>query len=61
MNVYQKQCQWSEEDEKSSNFFLNLEKCNRMQNQIRKILVNDQETTDPNIILNEISNFYEYY
>ena len=26
---------------------------------IRKIIVNDQETTDPNIILNEIRNFYE--
>ena len=30
-----------------------------MQNQICKIIVNDQEITDPNIILNEIRNFYE--
>ena len=30
-----------------------------MQSQIRKIIVNDQEITDPNIILNEIRNFYE--
>ena len=30
-----------------------------MQSQICKIIVNDQEITDPNIILNEIRNFYE--
>ena len=52
-------CQWYEEGEKSSKFFLNLEKFNGMQSQIRKIIVNDQEITDPNIILNEIRNFYE--
>ena len=52
-------CQWHEKGEKSSKFFLNLEKFNGMQSQIRKIIVNDQEITDPNIILNEIRNFYE--
>ena len=52
-------CQWYEEDEKSSKFFLNLEKYNGTQDQIFKITVNDQETTDPNKILNEIRNFYE--
>ena len=30
-----------------------------MQSQIRKIIVNEQEIIDPNIILNEIRNFYE--
>ena len=30
-----------------------------MQSQIRKIIVNDKEITDPNIILNEIRNFDE--
>ena len=30
-----------------------------MQSQIRKIIVNNQEITDPNIMLNEIRNFYE--
>ena len=53
------QCQWYEEGEKSSKFFLNLEKFNGMQSQIRKIIVNDQEITDPNIILNETRNFYK--
>ena len=52
-------CQWYEEGEKSSTFFLNLEKFNGMQSQITKIIVNDQEITDSNIILNEIRNFYE--
>ena len=50
----------NEEGEKSSKFFLNLEKFNGMQSQIRKIIVNDQEITDPNIILNEIRKFLEY-
>ena len=43
------------------NFFLNLEKLNRMQSQIRYIIVTDQEITDPNIKLNEIRNFYESF
>ena len=52
-------CQWYEEGEKSSNFFINLEKFNGTQSQICKIIVNDQEVTDPNKMLNEIRNFYK--
>ena len=52
-------CQWYEEGEKSSKFFLNLEKFNGTRSQIRKIIVNDQEIVDPNKILNEIRIFYE--
>ena len=52
-------CQWYEDGEKSSKFFLNLEKPNGTQGQIRNIVVNDHEITDPNKILNEIRNFYE--
>ena len=51
--------QWYEEGEKSSKFFLNLETFNGTQSQIRKIIVNDQEITDPNKILNKIRNIYE--
>ena len=47
----ERRCQWYEEGEKSSKSFLNLEKLNGMQTQIRKIIVNDQEVTDPNKIL----------
>ena len=42
-------------------FFLNLEKFNGIQSQICKIIVNDQEKTDPNIILNEIRNFLQNF
>ena len=52
-------CQWQEEGEKSSKFFLNLQKWNGIQSQIRKIIVNDQEITDPSIILNGVRHFYE--
>ena len=52
-------CQWYEEGEKSSKFFLNLENFNETRSQIRKIIVNDQEIADPNKILNEIRIFYE--
>ena len=36
-------CHWYEEGEKSSKFFLNIEKFNGTQSQICKIIVNDQE------------------
>ena len=52
-------CQWYEEGEKSSKFFLNFEKLNGTRSQIRKIIVSDQEVADPNKILNEIRHFYE--
>ena len=41
-------CQCYEEGEKSSKSFLNLENFNGTQSQICKIIVNDQEITDPN-------------
>ena len=52
-------CLWYEEGEKSSRFFLNLEKFNGARSQTSKIIVNDQEIADPNKILNEIRIFYE--
>ena len=38
-------CLWCEEGEKSSKFFLNLEKRRGIQGQIRKLIVNNQEIT----------------
>ena len=38
-------------------FFLNLEKFNETQSQIRKIIANNKEITDPNKIQNEIRIF----
>ena len=52
-------CQWYKEGVKSSKFFLNLKEFNGTQSQIRKIIANDQEITDPNKIKSEIRNFYE--
>ena len=52
---------FSKGGEKSSTVFLILEKINGTQSQIRKIIVNDQEITDPNKIKNEIRNIYEVF
>ena len=41
---------WYKEGEKSSNFFLNLEKRRGIQGQIRKLIVNNHEITDQNKI-----------
>ena len=52
-------CQWYEEGEKSTKFFLNLEKHRGTQGQIRKILVNGLEITDSGKIQSELKLFYE--
>ena len=51
---------WYEHREKSSIYFLNLEKRNKSKSQIRKILSsdNDKEHTIPNEIMNELKAFY---
>ena len=50
---------WYEEGEKSSKFFLNLEKRRGIQGQIRKLIVSNQEITHQNKIQNELLFFYE--
>ena len=52
-------CLWHEEGEKSSKFFLSLEKRRGIQGQIRKPIVNNQEITHQNMIQNELLFFYE--
>ena len=47
------------EGENSSKFFLNLEKRKGIQDQIRKLIVNNQEITDQNNVQNELLFFYE--
>ena len=39
-------CDWYEHSEKSSKFFLNLEKQRRIQNTIKKLIVSDKEIID---------------
>ena len=45
-------CLWHDESEKSSKFFLNLEKRRGIPGQIRKLIVNNQEITHQNKIQN---------
>ena len=52
-------CLWYKEGEKSSKFFLNLEKHRGIQGQIRKLIVSNQEITHQNKIQNELLFFYE--
>ena len=51
-------CDWYEHREKSSKFFLNLEKSRAVQNQIRHILKGNIEVNNQKDIYNE---FYLYY
>ena len=52
-------CQWYEEGEKSTKYFLNLEKQRGLQEQIRKIIVNGLEITDSEKIEYELKSFYK--
>ena len=49
----------SEEEEKSSKFFLGLEKQNYVKKHMRKIEVNKEEITDPKMIQYHQKCFYE--
>jgi len=50
---------WYEQGEKSTKYFLNLEKKNSINNTIRKIFINDVESEDDEAILNHAKTFYE--
>ena len=52
-------CNWYESGEKSSRFFLNLEKHHASQSQLRKVIVKEKEIISPEDINNEIYNFYK--
>ena len=50
---------WYEHGEKSTKYFLNLEKRNKAKSQIRKIITDDlRETSDPTIIMSNLKTFY---
>ena len=51
-------CIWYKEGEKSTKFFLNLEKKRALQGQIRKLIIGNQEITDQNKLQNELQLFY---
>ena len=52
--------QWYEEGEKSTKYFLSLEKRNKVKSHIRKMCLNEdeKETTDPQKLLDELKIFY---
>ena len=50
---------WYEQGEKSTKYFLNLEKHNSVKNTVRKIFVNGSECSDDVAILNHAKSFYE--
>ena len=53
-------CEWCEHGEKSSQFFLNLEKSRAIQGQVRTVVYNDKETNDETEINNHIYSFFNY-
>ena len=50
---------WYKEREKSTKFFLNLEKKRALQVQIRKLIIGNQEIIDQNKIQNKLQLFYK--
>ena len=52
-------CDRYEHGEKSTKFFLNLEKQGGSQNTIKKLVIDDKETTEQTHILEHIREFYE--
>ena len=52
-------CNWYEHGEKSSKFFLNLEKSRAVQNQIRNILIGNKEVNSQQDINNELYLHYK--
>ena len=50
---------WHEHGEKSTKYFLNLEKRNHIKKHLRKLNINGSITTDPFNILNEQQSFYQ--
>lgn len=58
-SIIRSRATWFEQGERNSKYFLNLENNNKKKSCIRKLLqANGKESTDPNVILNEIHTFY---
>ena len=56
--IVRARARWHEYGEKSTKYFLNLEKRNHVKKHIRKLYVNDEIKTNPLCILNEVEQFY---
>ena len=51
---------WYQEGEKSTNFFLNLEKKKTLQGQIGKLIIGNKEIIDQNKIQTELINLFKF-
>ena len=58
-NIIRSKIQWAEEGERSTNFFLGLEKQNSVKKNMRKIEVDNHVITDPKLIQQNQKLFYE--
>ncbi|KAL9954593.1 hypothetical protein ACROYT_G042155 [Oculina patagonica] len=56
--VVRARARWHEQGEKSTKYFLNLEKRNHVKKHIRKLHINGAIKTDPFCILKEVEQFY---
>ena len=59
--IIRARARWHEHGEKSSKYFLNLEKRNHVKKHIRKLLISGSLNTDPFCILSEQKLFYNKY
>ena len=57
--IIRSRARWYEHGERSSKYFINLEKRNHVKKHIRKLDINGFLTTDPLKILNEQKRFYQ--
>ena len=57
--IIRARARWHEYGEKSTKYFLNLEKRNHVKKHMRKLNINGSFTTDPFKILSEQQRFYE--
>ena len=57
--IVRARARWHEHGEKSTKYFLNLEKRNHVKKHMRKLNINGSSTTDPSKILSEQRRFYQ--
>ena len=58
--IIRSKTRWYEEGEKSSKYFLNLEKKNKFKSCVHKLSVNGREITNSKEILSEIRNYFSH-
>jgi len=57
--ILRSKIRWTEDGEKNSSYFLNLEKRNYMNKHISQLIINNKLTTNPEEILHEEKKFYK--